>query len=85
VSGSGSPLDAFSRGARIFAERLRESVAADPTADWLAEQFDSRRRPEPARELDEGALPFAEDDEVERRRAQRDLADAENRLRVSHR
>jgi stage V sporulation protein K len=53
VSGSGGPLDAFGRVARIFAERLRESVAADPAADWLAEQFDSRRRSEPARELAE--------------------------------
>jgi len=38
---------------RMLGERLRESTAGDPTADWIADQVQSFRRPETARSLAE--------------------------------
>ena len=38
---------------RVLGERLRETAASDPTTDWLAEQVQTFRRPEPARSLPE--------------------------------
>jgi SpoVK/Ycf46/Vps4 family AAA+-type ATPase len=41
------------RGLRILGERLRETAANDPAADWVSDQFEGLRRPEPPRDLDD--------------------------------
>jgi stage V sporulation protein K len=46
------PLDDVSRGLRALGERLRTTAGGDG-ADWLADQVDALRKPEPAVSLDE--------------------------------
>jgi stage V sporulation protein K len=46
------PLDDVSRGLRALGERLRTTAGGDG-ADWLADQVDALRKPEPAVGLDE--------------------------------
>jgi stage V sporulation protein K len=46
------PLDEVSRGLRTLGERLRTRAGSDG-ADWLADQVDALRKPEPAATLDE--------------------------------
>jgi stage V sporulation protein K len=46
------PLDDVSRGLRALGERLRTTAGGDG-ADWLADQVDALRRPEPAPSLEE--------------------------------
>jgi stage V sporulation protein K len=47
-----NPLDEVSRGLRNLGERLRTTPGGDG-ADWLADQVDALRKPEPALSLDE--------------------------------
>src|SRR5215213_5437405 len=47
-----NPLDEVSRGLRTLSERLRTTAGGDG-ADWLAEQVEALRRPEPAPSLEE--------------------------------
>jgi stage V sporulation protein K len=47
-----NPLDEVSRGLRQLGERLRTTPGGDG-ADWLADQVDALRKPEPALSLDE--------------------------------
>jgi stage V sporulation protein K len=47
-----NPLDEVSRGLRTLSERLR-TTAGGEGADWLADQFDSLRKPEPTPSLEE--------------------------------
>jgi stage V sporulation protein K len=47
-----NPLDEVSRGLRSLGERLRTTPGGDG-ADWLADQVDALRKPEPALSLDE--------------------------------
>jgi stage V sporulation protein K len=47
-----NPLDDVSRGLRILGERLRAGTGSDGT-DWLADQLDALRKPEPAPTLEE--------------------------------
>ncbi|MBA2361310.1 MAG: AAA family ATPase [Actinobacteria bacterium] len=46
------PLDDVSRGLRKISERLRSTAGGDG-ADWLADQLDGLRKPEPGRSLEE--------------------------------
>ena len=46
------PLDELSRGLRTISERLRTTPGGDG-ADWLADQVDALRKPEPGPTLDE--------------------------------
>ena len=46
------PLDDVSRGLRALGERLRTTAGGDG-ADWLADQVDALRKPEPAASLEE--------------------------------
>jgi stage V sporulation protein K len=46
------PLDDVSRGLRALGERLRTTAGGDG-ADWLADQVDALRKPEPAVSLDQ--------------------------------
>jgi type VII secretion ATPase EccA len=48
-----NPLDDVRRGLRMIGEQLRRSPATEPAGDWIAEQVDSLRKPEPARSLPE--------------------------------
>jgi type VII secretion ATPase EccA len=50
---SPDPFENVRRGIRVLGQRLRETAAADPTADWLADQVQTLRRPEPLRNLAE--------------------------------
>jgi stage V sporulation protein K len=50
---SPDPFENVRRTVRVLGERLRETAASDPTADWLAEQVQTFRRPEPQRSLAE--------------------------------
>ena len=47
------PLEIVGRSIRVVGERLRDTAAADPTADWLADQVQTLRRPDPPRSLPE--------------------------------
>jgi stage V sporulation protein K len=47
-----NPLDELSHGLRTLGERLRTRAGSDG-ADWLADQVDALRKPEPAPSLDE--------------------------------
>src|SRR5947208_674162 len=47
-----NPLEDVARGLRVLGERLSQTGGGDPT-DWIADQLDSLRRPEPARTLEE--------------------------------
>jgi stage V sporulation protein K len=42
-----SSFDAVGRAIRLLGERLRETAANDPTIDWLADRFETRKRAEP--------------------------------------
>ena len=75
---------AFATGAGYF--RIQNDVASVLVSTAVrSDQIDvaaaERDRDDAQRRLDE----LAEDDALERRRAERELADAENRLRVAHR
>jgi type VII secretion ATPase EccA len=47
-----NPLEDVARGLRSIGERLSQGGGGDPT-DWISDQLDSLRRPEPARTLPE--------------------------------
>src|SRR6266498_1615225 len=47
-----NPLEDVARGLRMIGERLSQGGGGDP-ADWISDQLDSLRRPEPARTLPE--------------------------------
>src|SRR5437762_7086146 len=47
-----NPLEDVARGLRVLGERLSQTGGGDPT-DWISDQLDSLRRPEPARTLPE--------------------------------
>jgi stage V sporulation protein K len=47
-----NPLDDVARGLRMIGERLSQGGGGDPT-DWISDQLDSLRRPEPARTMPE--------------------------------
>jgi stage V sporulation protein K len=47
-----NPLEDVARGLRTLGERLSQGGSGDPT-DWISDQLDSLRRPEPARTLPE--------------------------------
>jgi stage V sporulation protein K len=47
-----NPLEDVARGLRTLGERLSQGGGGDP-ADWISDQIDSLRRPEPARTLPE--------------------------------
>jgi type VII secretion ATPase EccA len=47
-----NPLEDVARGLRLLGERLSQGGGGDP-ADWISDQLDSLRRPEPARTLPE--------------------------------
>jgi stage V sporulation protein K len=47
-----NPLEDVARGLRVLGERLSQTGGGDP-ADWISDQIDSLRRPEPARTLPE--------------------------------
>jgi stage V sporulation protein K len=47
-----NPLDEVSRGLRTLGERLRTTTGGDG-ADWLADQFDALRKPDPGLSLEE--------------------------------
>jgi stage V sporulation protein K len=47
-----NPLEDVARGLRVLGERLSQGGGSDP-ADWISDQLDSLRRPEPARTLPE--------------------------------
>ncbi len=49
---SRNPLDEVSRGLRTLGERLRSTAGGDG-AEWLADQVDALRKPEPSPSLDE--------------------------------
>jgi type VII secretion ATPase EccA len=47
-----NPLDDLARGFRALTEQLRQGTpGSDQAADWIADQLESLRRPEPARSL----------------------------------
>src|SRR3954467_7858463 len=47
-----NPLEDVARGLRVLGDRLTQGGGGDP-GDWIADQLDSLRRPEPARSLEE--------------------------------
>src|SRR6059058_82037 len=47
-----NPLEDVARGLRVLGDRLTQGGGSDP-GDWIADQLDSLRRPEPARTLEE--------------------------------
>jgi SpoVK/Ycf46/Vps4 family AAA+-type ATPase len=47
-----NPIEEVQRGLRVLGERLRAGGGGDG-ADWLAEQLEALRKPEPARSMDE--------------------------------
>src|SRR3954466_10769130 len=47
-----NPLEDVARGLRVRCDRLTQGGGGDP-GDWIADQIDSLRRPEPARSLEE--------------------------------
>jgi stage V sporulation protein K len=47
-----NPLEDVARGLRVLGERLSQTGGGDPT-DWISDQLDSLRRPEPARTMPE--------------------------------
>jgi type VII secretion ATPase EccA len=47
-----NPLEDVARGLKMLGERLSQTGGGDP-ADWISDQLDSLRRPEPARTLPE--------------------------------
>ena len=48
-----NPLDDVTRGLRHLGDRLRVGTSGGDGADWLADQLDSLRKPEPGPTLDE--------------------------------
>jgi SpoVK/Ycf46/Vps4 family AAA+-type ATPase len=48
-----NPFEDVSRGLKILGERLRVGTGGGDGADWLADQLDSLRKPEPAPSLEE--------------------------------
>ncbi|HYZ20313.1 MAG TPA: AAA family ATPase [Gaiellaceae bacterium] len=48
-----NPLDEVQRGLRVLSERLRVGTGAGNGGDWLADQLEALRKPEPARTLAE--------------------------------
>jgi stage V sporulation protein K len=48
-----NPLEDVSHGLRVLSERLRVGTGAGNGGDWLADQLDALRKPEPARSLEE--------------------------------
>src|SRR3954462_4956279 len=47
-----NPLEDVARGLRVLGDRLTQGGGGDP-GDWIADQIDSLRRPEPARSMSE--------------------------------
>src|SRR3954464_2526712 len=47
-----NPLEDVARGLRVLGDRLTQGGGGDP-GDWISDQIDSLRRPEPARSLEE--------------------------------
>jgi SpoVK/Ycf46/Vps4 family AAA+-type ATPase len=48
-----NPLDDIKRGLRMVGEQLRKNAATEPAGDWIADQVEARRKPEPARSMAE--------------------------------
>jgi type VII secretion ATPase EccA len=48
-----NPLEDVARGLRLVGEQIRKTVGSDPATDWITEQIDARRRPDPPRPLEE--------------------------------